>query len=194
MKPGHRNPICCGRLTTSSDLTSPCLTEMSPILPVIPTLIILVACLQPHQNLTSPTPSGFLQSSAKQRLCQNRSGCVGVYVGLGSHGESRAPGPAASFPSAQNHHITQHPSADTCSVLQRHGWLVSIHKMATSECQFVCKRHCSFCCRWRDICDALGQVCCAAFVLCISKISTIHMLSRLCHRSQCCSLLFLIIT
>ena len=134
------------------------------------------------------------QRSAKQRLCQNRSGRVGVYVGLGSHGESRAPGPIDSFPRAQNHHIIQHPSADTCSVLQRHGCLVSMHKMATSECQSLCKHYCSFCCRWRDICDALGQVCCAAFVFCISQTSTVHMVSRLCHRSWCCSLLFLIIT
>lgn len=41
---------------------------------------------------------------------------MGVYVGLSSHDQEKSPGPAVSSPSAQCHHITQQPWADTLSM------------------------------------------------------------------------------
>lgn len=51
-----------------------------------------------------------------------------------------------------------------------------MHKMATTECQALRKYQYSLCCRWKDICNALGQGCCGVFVLSTRNSHSLHVL------------------
>lgn len=101
---------------------------------------------------------------------------------------NRAPGPAVSSPSAQYHHITQHPSADTYSLCFKESGLHQCTKWQPLNARPSKNTSIHYAADGKTSAMLLGRAA-VVYLFSVPTTPTVYMFSRLFQHSQCSNFL-----